>query len=97
MKVDINNPNQMIMVCSDGTEIVIDAQQQQAMSACTGNAGTGGPDDSTCTFDEDTSDMMGLCDTDGDCSSGEVCCDLGSGMGMCFTPDMCDMMNSPSA
>jgi hypothetical protein len=92
MMVDVNNPGQMVMVCSDGTEIVIDQQQQQAMSACAGY----GADDMQCTFDDSTSDMMGLCETDADCSSGEVCCDLGGGIAMCFTSDMCDMMNSSS-
>jgi hypothetical protein len=96
MKIDVNNPNELVMVCPDGTEIVIDAEQQQAMAACTGNSGTSGPDDSMCTFDEDTSDMMGLCETDDDCTSGEICCDFGAGMSMCFTQDMCDMMNSSS-
>jgi len=94
MKIDVNNPNQMVMVCSDGTEIVIDSERQQSMTACTGNSGMGGPDDSMCTFDENTCDMLGFCETDDDCSSGEICCDLGDGMSMYFTSDMCETASS---
>ncbi len=86
IKYDTVDPNRIIMVCTDGTEIVFNTQQQESFVACTGG-------DTTSQAECAIEGMPGGCAGDSDCLNGQICCAVPeAGMSMCLPPEICSQM-----
>jgi hypothetical protein len=97
MSVGAGGTGDFVIKCPDGKETRVTAEQQQALNACASPQASA-DQASECKLESDGSSDAGVgipttCNTDSDCKvSGNVCCDVASGVKFCFDKPTCDLI-----